>query len=219
LKKRELMKHHCPIPNLSWWRAHQRSWFLHLPGECSGQTGWHRPWHQVKNRKSKSSVHRAQDHLGLKNISRSTKLQIFNSNVKPMFLYGAKTWRTTKTALQKIQTFYNNCLRRTLYIRWPERITNEELWRKAKEESIPMQIRRRKWGWTGHTLKKPPSNTTRQVQTWNPHGKRGRQRNTSRQDTDSELKDHDTIWQEAAKAAGGLSLMAYVPHGTTCLSK
>jgi hypothetical protein len=25
LKKRELMKHHCPIPNLSWWRAHQRS--------------------------------------------------------------------------------------------------------------------------------------------------------------------------------------------------
>jgi hypothetical protein len=96
-----------------------------------------------------------------KNISRTTKLRIFNSIVKSILLYGAETWRTTKTALQKIQTFYNTCLRCILNIRWPERITNEDLWRRAKQEPIDVQIRRRKWGWIGHTLRKPPSNATR----------------------------------------------------------
>jgi hypothetical protein len=40
-----------------------------------------------------------------KNISRTTKLLIFNSNVKSILLFGAETWQTTKAALQKIQTF------------------------------------------------------------------------------------------------------------------
>jgi hypothetical protein len=137
------------------------------------------------------------------NISRTTNLRIFNSNVKSILLYGAETWGTTKTVLQKIQTFYNTCLRRIFNIRWPERITNEELWRLAKQDPIDMQIRRRKWGWIGHTLRKPPSNTTRQALTWNPRDKRkrGRPRNTWRRDTESELKEHDTTWEEAAKAA------------------
>jgi hypothetical protein len=120
-----------------------------------------------------------------------------------ILLYGAGTWRTTKTALQKIQTFYNTCLRRSFNIRWPERITNKDLWRLAKQDPIDMQIRRRKWGWIGHTLRKPPSNTTRQAITWNTQGKRkrGRPRNIWWEDTETELKEHDTTWKEEAKAA------------------
>ena len=37
-----------------------------------------------------------------KNISRGTKMKIFNSNVKSVLLYGAETWRTTKAMLSKI---------------------------------------------------------------------------------------------------------------------
>jgi hypothetical protein len=51
-----------------------------------------------------------------KNISRTTKLRIFNSNVKSSLPYRAETWRTPITVLQKIQTFYNTCLRRILNI-------------------------------------------------------------------------------------------------------
>ena len=47
-----------------------------------------------------------------KEIRTRTKLRIFNSNVKSVLLYGCETWRTTKTMLQKIQTFFNTCLRR-----------------------------------------------------------------------------------------------------------
>jgi hypothetical protein len=116
-----------------------------------------------------------------KSISKTTKLWIFNSNLKSILLYGAEKWQlATKIALQKIQTFYNTCLGHILNILWPERITNEELWRIAKQEPLDMQIRLRKWVW------KPPSNTTRQAPTWNPHGKRkrGRPRNTWRRDTE-----------------------------------
>ena len=44
-------------------------------------------------------------------ISMRTKLHIFNSNVKSVLLYGCETWRTTQTMEQKIQTFFNTCLR------------------------------------------------------------------------------------------------------------
>jgi hypothetical protein len=92
-------------------------------------------------------------------------------------------------------------------IRWPERITNEELWRRAKQEPVNMQIRQKKWGWTRHTLRKPPSNTTCQALTWNPQDKRKRRRprNTWRQDMESELKEHVTTWQEATKS----NIMSY----------
>nr|KAG5702156.1 hypothetical protein BaRGS_010422 [Batillaria attramentaria] len=55
------------------------------------------------------------------------ELRIFNSSVKSVLLYGCETWRTTKTVQQKIQTFFNTCLRHIFNIRWPEKIRNKEL--------------------------------------------------------------------------------------------
>nr|KAG5710855.1 hypothetical protein BaRGS_027006 [Batillaria attramentaria] len=64
----------------------------------------------------------------------------------------------------KIQTFLNTCLRRIFNIRWPEKIRNEELWERTGQEPVAKQILRRKWGWIGHTLRKPASSTTRKAQ-------------------------------------------------------
>nr|KAG5693367.1 hypothetical protein BaRGS_015654 [Batillaria attramentaria] len=132
-----------------------------------------------------------------------TKLRIFNFNVKSVLLYGCETWRTTKTMQQKIQTFLNTCLRRIFNIRWPEKIRNEELWERAGQEPVAKQILRRKWGWIGHTLRKPASSTTRQALTWNPQGKRkrGRPRNSWRRDTEAELCKQGTNWTGVARLA------------------
>nr|KAG5703016.1 hypothetical protein BaRGS_016177 [Batillaria attramentaria] len=61
-----------------------------------------------------------------------------------------------------------------------EKIRNEELWERAGQEPVAKQILPRKWGWIGHTLRKPASSTTCQTLTWNPQGKRkrGRPRNS-----------------------------------------
>lgn len=84
--------------------------------------------------------------------------------MKSVLLYEAHAWRLIKTTLQKIKTFYNTCLKRIVNIRWPERITNEELWKRARPEPIDIHIRRRKGSWIGHTLRKPTSNFTCPVQ-------------------------------------------------------
>ena len=55
-------------------------------------------------------------------ISIRAKLHIFNSSVKSVLLHGCETWRTTQTMQQKIQTFFNTCLRRIYKICWQEKI-------------------------------------------------------------------------------------------------
>jgi hypothetical protein len=138
-----------------------------------------------------------------KELSIKTKLRIFNSNVKSVLLYGCETWRTTKTIQRKLQTFVNSCLRRIYNIRWPERVRNEELWQRAGMEPVEKQVRRRKWGWIGHTLRKPNTNTTRRALQWNPQGKRrkGRPRNSWRRTTDAELLEKGVSWNEVTRTA------------------
>ena len=138
-----------------------------------------------------------------KNISRGIKMKIFNSNVKFVLLYEAETWRTTKAMLSKIQRFINYCLRKIMSIRWFDKVRNEDLWQRANQDPINIQIKKRKWAWIGHTLRKPPNSITRQALKWNPQGKRsrGRPRNTSRRDTESELKEQEHNWSSAEKLA------------------
>ena len=56
----------------------------------------------------------------------------------------------------------------------------------------------RKWGWLGHTLRKPVSNITRRALTWNPQGKRkrGRPRNTWRREMGPEMHYSGHRWKE-----------------------
>ena len=42
-----------------------------------------------------------------RNISLKTKVQLFNSNVKTILLYGAETWKTTNSLLHKLKVFTN----------------------------------------------------------------------------------------------------------------
>jgi hypothetical protein len=48
----------------------------------------------------------------------------------------------------------NNCLRCILNIRWPEKISNKDLWQKTNQPPVEEELKRRKWRWIGHTLRK-----------------------------------------------------------------
>ena len=118
--------------------------------------------------------------------------------MKSVLLYGAETWRMTQTTLNKIQTFINTCLRRILRIRWPDKISNVDLWEKTQQLPAQDEIGRRKWSWIGHTLRKQATSTTRQALTWNPQGKRkrGRPRNTWRRDLLADTKLLGFNWSQ-----------------------
>jgi hypothetical protein len=67
-------------------------------------------------------------------------------------------------------------------------ISNEELWRKAQETEISIQIKRQKWNWIGHTLRKGLDTIEREALDWNPRGqrKRGRPKQTWRRSVNNE---------------------------------
>nr|KAG5686144.1 hypothetical protein BaRGS_024758 [Batillaria attramentaria] len=176
--------------------------FVYLGSVVDGQGGTDRDV-TARIGKARAAMVMLKNIWASKVVSIRTKLRIFNSNVKSVLLYGCETWRTTKTMQQKIQTFLNTCLRRIFNIRWPEKIRNEELWERAGQEPVAKQILRWKWGWIGHTLRKPASSTTRQALTWNPQGKRkrGRPRNSWRRDTEAELCKQGTNWTGVARLA------------------
>jgi hypothetical protein len=95
-------------------------------------------------------------------------------------LCGVSTWKTTNQITRRLQTFINKYLRRIMNIKWTDKIRDEELWRITKQKPIEIQIKRRKWKWIGHTLRKETGAIEKTSLDWNPQGcrRRGRPKRT-----------------------------------------
>ncbi|XP_037300014.1 uncharacterized protein LOC119190875 [Manduca sexta] len=136
-------------------------------------------------------------------LTKRVKLKIFRSNVKTVLLYGCETWKVTKDISHRLQVFVNRCLRRVLDVYWPEKISNVDLWKRCGETAIDQQIKRRKWKWIGHTLRRDPEHIPRQALDWNPQGKRkrGRPKQTWRRTVIAEAKNIGKTWSEIKREA------------------
>ena len=158
---------------------------------------------KIRIRKARIAFQQLKNIWSSRKLSYNTKIRIFNTNVKSVLMYGAETWRTTSNTNKKLQTFINTCLRRILKIRWPETIRNEELWERTRQRPVDIEIKQRRWRWIGHTLRKSPTNTTRQALKWNPQGKRkrGRPRNSWRRDLESEVINMGRTWEQLERLA------------------
>ncbi|VDO87718.1 unnamed protein product [Schistosoma margrebowiei] len=147
--------------------------------------------------------------LQLKNIWNSTqlstnvKVRIFKTNVKTVLLYGAETWRTTTTTIKKVQVFIISCLHKKPSVHWSDTISNSLLWERTNQLPAEEEIRKRRWKWIGHTLRKSSNCITRQALTWNPEGrrKRGRPKNTLRRIIEADMKTMNYNWTELERIA------------------
>ena len=90
--------------------------------------------------------------------------------LKSVLLYGCETWLVTNEIQRKIQTFVNGSLRYTLRIWWPNMISNKDLWKVTGQEDINLEIRKRKFRWIGHTLRKEDGEIPKAALLWNPQG-------------------------------------------------
>ena len=112
---------------------------------------------EVRCRKAQAVFYMLRPVWKSKYISLRTQLkQAFNSNVKSVLLYGSESWRFTSNVTKKLQSFVNRRLRFILGIFWPNKISNEELWKRTEQEEIAVTIRRRKRRWIGHIGLEPP---------------------------------------------------------------
>jgi len=82
-------------------------------------------------------------------------------------------------------------------------ISNEELWRRTGKIEMSMQIKRRKWNWTGHTMRKGNDAIKREALDWYPQGKRrGRPRHTWLRTVHNGALEKGKSWNEVTRMAG-----------------
>jgi hypothetical protein len=72
--------------------------------------------------------------------------------------------------------FVNRCLRYIVRIWWPNIISNKDLWKVTGQEDVNLEIRKRKFRWIGHTLRKEDGEIPKAALLWNPQGSRKRGR-------------------------------------------
>ena len=108
------------------------------------------------------------------------------------------TWTLSATNLRNINS---SCVRSgcfgyhfTQCLYWPI-ISNKDLWKVTGQEDINVEIRKKKFRWIGHTLRKEDGEIPKAALLWNPQGnrKRGRPRNSWRR---SVIKEAGRSWNE-----------------------
>jgi len=68
-------------------------------------------------------------------------------------LYGSETW-TLGTNEERIINAFETWCRRMLKIKWTDRITNDEVFQRAKEERFILKIlKNRSHSWIGHKIR------------------------------------------------------------------
>jgi len=88
------------------------------------------------------------------NLSLETKKKLIKSCIWSVVLYGLETWTLGKNEERIINAFETWCWRRMLKIKWRDRITNDKIFQRAKEERLLLKIlKNRCHSWIGHTIR------------------------------------------------------------------
>ena len=157
----------------------------------------------VRIGKAATCVTRLRNIWNNKTLSVHTKMQIYNSTVVPVLLYGTETWAMTRMQEKKLDGFDSRSLRRIMGIRWQQRVSNVELRRRTKQPPVTSLLRKRRLKWLGHALRMDESRIAQQAMTWTAGGKRkpGRPKTTWPQTINRNLADMQINLDDAKELA------------------
>jgi hypothetical protein len=135
-----------------------------------------------------------------KQFGRKTKIKLYKTLVRPVLLYGSETWKINQSDEKKLDSFQYQCLKRIMQIWWPNIISIDELNERTQIHKISHEVKRKRWNWIGHVLRKEIDHHCMTALTWQPDGKRkvGRPKTTWRRTVDKERKKAKwKTWNEA----------------------
>ena len=90
-----------------------------------------------------------------KKVQIPTKVRLLKSHIESIFLYNSELWTLTKKLENTINVFQRNLLRKVLNIKWPNKISNKQLYERMKIDEWSKTIRERRLSWYGHLLRLP----------------------------------------------------------------
>ena len=92
----------------------------------------------------------------LKNkIAMKTKKKVLDCYIYSALMYGCESWTINEESKRRIEAFEMWCLRRILMISWMDRVTNQEVLRRAGKDTktLYQNICRRKLKFAGHIIR------------------------------------------------------------------
>mgnify|MGYP001796077018 CR=1 FL=1 len=98
-----------------------------------------------------------------KQIDIKMQMRLFNALIGSIFLYNSELWSITKERNDTIDICQRNLLRKILKIRWPQKISNKELYKRTRQTPWSRTIRIRRIRWLGHLLRLPTDAPARQA--------------------------------------------------------
>ena len=140
-------------------------------------------------------------------ISRAVKVQIYTTVIRPVVLYGAETWRTTKAMERKLDVFENGIMRQICGPvqengQWRRR-HNAELRNLTELPWLSDVMRAQRVRWAGHVARKGENSLTAVAMRGQPEGRRpvGRPRKRWEDGLVEDLRQvgHRGDWGETAQ--------------------
>ena len=116
-----------------------------------------------------------------KKIATSSKIRLMRALVVSIFLYACESWTLTADTEKRIRALEMRCYRRLLDISYKDRVTNDEVRNKVKQnignfKDLLTTVKRRKLQWYGHISRSNGLAKTILQGTVNGNRRRGRQR-------------------------------------------
>ena len=81
------------------------------------------------------------------------KMKLYNAMVKSVLTYNSCTWGLTKTDEKNLNSFHRKQLRQVLGIYYPEKISNEKLYKVTQTRPLTIDITKARWKMLGHALR------------------------------------------------------------------
>ena len=108
-----------------------------------------------------------------KYITTKKKMDIYNTYVRPIYLYNCSTWTSNKSSDNKLDSFHRKQLRQALNIYYPKIIKNEDLYKITKQGKISDFVRVRRGAHLGHILRRntPTRDTLHNIWAATPKGR------------------------------------------------
>ncbi len=88
------------------------------------------------------------------NLKLTLKRNVYNQRILQVLPYGSETWRVTKELEKKLRSAQRGMERGMMGITWRNRKRASWIREKTKVEDILMTMKRKKWTWALHVIRR-----------------------------------------------------------------
>lgn len=86
-------------------------------------------------------------------VSEKLRLKLYRTLVKPVLMYNSSTWGLTQKNAKGLDAFHRQQLRQLIGKRYPNKISNQNLYKRCEERPISIDILKGRWRLFGHILR------------------------------------------------------------------